>query len=133
MIEKNVITIVGGGGGIPVIKDKTSYKGVDAVIDKDATASFVANSIGADKFIILTAVDYVMINYNKEDEKSLDKVTVGDLEKYIKENQFAPGSMLPKVIAAIDFVKKSTQPAFIGNLNNAGKIVEDKSGTKITI
>ncbi|WKX02571.1 carbamate kinase [Candidatus Mycoplasma mahonii] len=131
LLKDNIITIVGGGGGIPVINNG-SIEGVDAVIDKDSTASFIADKLKADKFIILTAVDQVKINYGKENEESLATTNLDDLNVYIKENQFAPGSMLPKILAAMEFVKNTSMPAFIGDLKDAHKIIAGKAGTIIT-
>ncbi|WP_029513760.1 carbamate kinase [Mycoplasmopsis primatum] len=129
--DGNVI-IVGGGGGIPTIDENGSYKGVDGVIDKDFALSKLATKVNANIFIILTAVDYVSINYNKPNQESLKKVTVAQLEEYIKQNQFAPGSMLPKVKAAIAFVSENPKNvAIIASLDKVSEALEGKSGTKI--
>ncbi|MCK5867174.1 MAG: carbamate kinase [Mycoplasmataceae bacterium] len=130
LINDRTITIVGGGGGIPVIKGN-EIVGVDAVIDKDFTASFIAKSINAEKFVILTAVDQIKLNFGKDSEESLSEVNLVDLDKYISDEQFAPGSMLPKILATIDFVKESNKPAFIGKLEQAALIVKGEAGTKI--
>ena len=90
-----------GGGGIPVVYRGTRYEGVDAVIDKDFAAAKMATLIEADVFVILTAVDYVYVNFGKENQQALKEVRLAEVEQYIAENQFPAGSMLPKVDQAI--------------------------------
>lgn len=134
LVENDNIVIAVGGGGIPVIKtDKIELlEGVEAVIDKDRSASLLAKLIDADTLLILTAVDKVCINYNKENEKQLDTLTIEEAEKYINEEQFAKGSMLPKIEACIDFVKNNPgKKAIIGSLEKAEAAIKGKSGTKI--
>lgn len=97
LVKAGDIVITVGGGGIPVVETEQGLKGVAAVIDKDRSSALLAQSIGADMLIILTAVDRVCINYNKPDQKELPTMTLEEAEKYIGEKQFAPGSMLPKV------------------------------------
>lgn len=101
LTDNGVITIAAGGGGIPVISSEEGFTGIEAVIDKDFAAAKLAELVGADYLIILTGVDNVYVNWNKPDQKKLTDVTVDELKEYIKQNQFAPGSMLPKVEAAI--------------------------------
>lgn len=134
-VKTNNIIVCGGGGGIPVIKKQDGrIEGVAGVIDKDLTCSKLAHLIDAEVLIILTAVNKVYINFNKPDQKALDHVTVAELETYIKENQFAPGSMLPKIQAAIEFVKNGkNRKAIISNLEDAKAAFEFKSGTIITL
>ncbi|AUB31529.1 carbamate kinase [Spiroplasma floricola] len=131
LLEKNVCVISGGGGGIPVIEENNQLQGVASVIDKDFAAAKIAEIIQADKLIILTAVNKVLINYGKENQTSLDSVTLKELEKYIGEHHFAPGSMLPKVQAAMEFVKNSGNQALIGSLTETKSVIEGKSGTII--
>ena len=107
MLDAGQIPIAAGGGGIPVAMRDGQYRGMSAVIDKDFSAVKLAELIGADMLIILTAVEKVAINFGKPDQKWLDSLTVAEAEKYIAENQFAKGSMLPKVEAAVAFVKSS--------------------------
>ena len=97
LVKAGDIVITVGGGGIPVVETEQGLKGVAAVIDKDRSSALLAQSIGADMLIILTAVDRVCINYNKPDQKELPTMTLEEAEKYIEEKQFAPGNMLPKV------------------------------------
>lgn len=130
LLPQKVITIVGGGGGIPVVL-QDQLKGVDAVIDKDATAAFIAKEIKADSLIILTAVNQIKINFGKANEKSIAEIDLKELTKHLSDKQFAPGSMLPKVLAAKSFVDFSKKPAYIGQLEDAKEIIEGKAGTKI--
>ncbi|MEF9984948.1 MAG: carbamate kinase [Malacoplasma sp.] len=131
--ENGALVIVGGGGGIPTIIKNDNYIGVDGVIDKDFALQEIANKVDADIFVVLTAVDKVFINYGKENQQALSNVTVSDLNKYISENQFAPGSMLPKVKAAIRFVEKNkTGKAIIASLDKLEEAIKMQSGTHIT-
>ena len=127
------ITISVGGGGIPVIEnEKGELEGVAAVIDKDFAAELLAENVGADYLMILTEVDKVAINFNTPDQKNLEKMTISEAEKYIEEGHFAPGSMLPKVQAAIKFVKANpTKKAIITSLDKATSALEGKDGTVI--
>lgn len=129
----STITIACGGGGIPVIKDENgNLKGIAAVIDKDFAAEELAEEMDADILVILTEVDNVAINFGKPDQKSLENVSVTEMEKYIEENHFAPGSMLPKVEAAIKFAKsKSGRKAIITSLYNGCEALENGAGTHI--
>lgn len=133
LLNDGQIVIAAGGGGIPVIENENGYlDGVEAVIDKDFASQLLAELVEADVFIVLTGVDYVYINYNKPNQERLERVTVSQLQEYIKQGQFAPGSMLPKVEAAIDFV--THQPAgkaVITSLSNLGALIESESGTII--
>lgn len=131
-IDNGAIAIIGGGGGIPIINENNNIIGLDGVIDKDFTCAKIAEKINADTFVILTAVDYAYVNYNKPDQKRLEKVTVQELEQYIKENQFAAGSMLPKIQAAISFVKNNpNRKAIIADLKDIELALEGKIGTTI--
>ena len=131
-IDNGTIAIVGGGGGIPAINENGVIKGLDGVIDKDFTCAKIAEKIDADVFVILTAVDHVYVNWGKPDQKGLEVASVAEMEEYIAQNQFAPGSMLPKVQAAINFVKgKPGKKAIIADLKDIEKALEGKVGTAI--
>lgn len=133
LTDNGVITIAAGGGGIPVIASEEGFTGIEAVIDKDFAAAKLAELVGADYLIILTGVDNVYVNWNKPDQKKLTDVTVDELKEYIKQNQFAPGSMLPKVEAAIEFVENAKDgKAIITSLENAGKLF-DGNGDVTTV
>ena len=132
LVDAGQVVIACGGGGIPVIYEGTRYKGIDAVIDKDFAAAKMAALIDADIFIILTAVDHVFVNFGKADQKALVKTTVAEMQNYIEEKQFAPGSMLPKVEAAIDFAQsKVGRQAVIASLEQASVAITGNSGTTI--
>ena len=132
VVENGYIAITVGGGGIPVIKKGNSLVGVPAVIDKDFASAKIAEILNADYLFILTAVDRVMINFNKPDQKALETMTIEEAEQYIKEGHFAPGSMLPKVQAAMSFVQsKENAQAIIASLEKAALALKGESGTKI--
>ncbi|MGL4647717.1 MAG: carbamate kinase [Mycoplasmoidaceae bacterium] len=131
-VASGAIVICGGGGGIPTIIKDEQYIGVDGVIDKDFALAEIANKVNADMFVVLTAVDNIFINYGKENQKKLENVTVSQLEQYCSEKQFAPGSMLPKVEAAIKFVKgHNHRTSIIASLDKLEEALIHKSGTFI--
>lgn len=125
------ITVSVGGGGIPVIeKADGSLEGVAAVIDKDFGAELLAEEVDADTLMILTEVEKVAINFNKPNQENLGELTMADAEKYIEEGQFAPGSMLPKVQAAMKFIRSNpSKKAIITSLDKAVEALEGKTGT----
>ena len=127
------IVVTCGGGGIPVIeKEDGSLEGVAAVIDKDLAAERLAEDIGADILMILTEVEKVSINFKKPDQKDLSSLTVAEAEQYMKEGHFAPGSMLPKMQAAVMFAKANPgKKAIITSLYKAVEALEGKAGTII--
>ncbi|TFZ41352.1 carbamate kinase [Soehngenia longivitae] len=127
------IAVTCGGGGIPVIeKEDGSLEGVAAVIDKDLAAQRLAEDMDADILLILTEVEKVAINFNKPDQKSLDHMSVEEALKYMEEGHFAPGSMLPKVKAAVNFAKsKPGRKAIITSLYKAKEALDGISGTVI--
>ena len=128
------IVISCGGGGIPVVENMDgTMEGVAAVIDKDLAAELLAEEVGADVLMILTEVEKVAVNFNKPDQKDLDRLNLEDAVKYIEEGQFAPGSMLPKVEAAMKFVRANpNKKAIITSLDKAIDALEGKTGTAIT-
>jgi carbamate kinase len=129
LLETGHIVIAGGGGGIPVSSD--SFKGMPAVIDKDLLCSLMASKLKADKLIILTNVKQAQINYNTKDAQNIGVATVAQMKKYINEKQFAKGSMLPKVQAAINFVEATGNTAIITALNNLEGALQGQSATII--
>lgn len=132
LVEAGIVPISVGGGGVPVVTDGSRLVGKEAVIDKDFASEKLAELIGADALIILTAVPNIFVNFNKPDQKKLEHVSVADLHKYIGEKQFAPGSMLPKVQAAIDFVEATGNEAVVTALDNIEGFIDDGSGTIIS-
>ncbi|EUJ21067.1 amino acid kinase [Listeria aquatica FSL S10-1188] len=132
MIEENIVTICAGGGGVSVIETNQGLQGVEAVIDKDFASEKLAELVDADLFIILTGVDYVYVNFNQPNQKELHQVSTAELKQYVLENQFAPGSMLPKIEAAIAFVEQRPQAkAVITSLENLNQLLKGNSGTII--
>ena len=134
LVKNGDIVITVGGGGIPVIETEDGLQGVAAVIDKDRSSALLAQDIGADKLIILTAVDRVCFIFIKPDQKELPKMTLSEAEKYIEEKQFAPGSMLPKVQSCMEFVQNNTHggQALITSLQKAALALKGETGTIIT-
>ena len=131
-MKTGAIVIAAGGGGIPVISNgENSFEGVDAVIDKDFAAELLAEKINADTLLILTGVDNAMINYGKENQQALGVISTEEAEKYINENQFGAGSMLPKVQASLKFAKTGGK-AVITSLENAQDAISKNLGTVIT-
>ena len=132
LIEADVIVIASGGGGIPVKKEADgSYSGVDAVIDKDRAGFKLAQAVNADRFMILTDVEKVCINFNTPNQKELGLITVAEAEKFMAEGHFLAGSMGPKVEAAVRFVKWSGREAIITSLDKALDALHEKAGTRI--
>ncbi len=131
----STIVVTAGGGGIPVIENMDgSLTGVAAVIDKDLAAERLAEDMETDYLLILTEVDKVSINFKKTDQKDLSHITVAEAIKYIDEGHFAPGSMLPKVMAAIKFARRFPgKKAIITSLYKAVDALEGKAGTVITM
>lgn len=134
LVEQGHIVIACGGGGIPVIKKEVGYEGVAAVIDKDRSSAKLALDLGADSLVILTAVEKVCINFNKPNQEALSTLTLAEAEKHIADNQFAKGSMLPKVEACMSYVKENTTggTALITSLEKAKEALRGETGTIIT-
>lgn len=133
LLANEFVVIACGGGGIPVIKrGDGDYEGVPAVIDKDFASELLAEVIDADYLFILTAVPRVAINFGKPTQTFIDKMTVAQAKKYCEEGHFAPGSMLPKVLAAIKFAEsKIGRRAVIASLEDAPLAIRGLAGTEI--
>lgn len=132
LIKSEHVIITVGGGGIPVVKEGNRLVGIPAVIDKDFASEKIAELIDADYLIILTAVEKVAINFGKENQKWLTELNVEETKQYIKEGHFAPGSMLPKVEAALKFAEsKKGRKSLITSLEKAKEGIEGKTGTLI--
>lgn len=130
MIDSGDLVIACGGGGIPVVRNGNHLKGASAVIDKDFASCLLAKELNADYLIILTAVEKVALNYGTPEEKWLSDVSVEEAKKYINEGHFAPGSMLPKVQAAVDFAaSKPGRTALITLLAKSRDAIQGKTGT----
>ena len=132
LVDAGHVVIAVGGGGIPVVREGNKLSGTPAVIDKDFGSELLAELLDADMLIILTAVEKVAINYNKPDQKGLDDLTPAEAYRYMDENQFAKGSMLPKVQAAVKFAEsKAGRTALITLLEKAKDGIEGKTGTRV--
>ena len=132
MIKERNVVITCGGGGIPVVKCKRGYKGVDAVIDKDRTSALLATKLKADILLILTTVEKASINYNKPNEKKIGNISLDEIKQCIENKEFAEGSMLPKVESCIYFVEHCKgKKAIITSLAKAKFAIEGKTGTVI--
>lgn len=131
LVSGGSIVIAAGGGGIPVIEKNNLLVGVEAVVDKDLTGSLLASAIGARTFLILTDVEKVAINYGKGSQVDLDEMTVQEAQHYVEEGHFGKGSMEPKVISAVKFVKSGGDAAIISSLGKAAAALEGKAGTRI--
>lgn len=132
LMSEGTIVIACGGGGIPVVRTKTDgYEGIDAVIDKDRTSALLAQEINADKLLILTDVEKVSLNYKKENEKQVAKMSVAEARVAMRNDEFKEGSMLPKIEAATEFVKATENEAVISSLDKAKDALEGKNGTLI--
>ncbi len=135
LVNNEFIVIASGGGGVPVYKNEDGdYIGIPAVIDKDFASAKLAELVDADYLFILTAVDRVSINFGKPDQKDLATLSIEEANQYIAEGHFAPGSMLPKVQAAMNFAQsKPGRKAVIGSLEKAIQAMNGESGTVITM
>lgn len=132
LLDNGIIVIAAGGGGIPVVKDeKGVLSGMEAVIDKDLAASMLAKDLKADMFVISTAVPKVCLNYGKPNEKKLDSISTKEAKEYIAEGHFAPGSMLPKIQALVDFVDTTGNMGIVTDPEHLYDAVYGEQGTKI--
>ncbi len=133
LVDNGVIVVASGGGGIPVVKNKKTgkLKGVDAVIDKDKSAALLAKELNADMLLILTAVPKVCLNFGKENQVEINKMTSSMAKTYIKNKEFSEGSMLPKIEACLDFLVDDKKIAMITSLKDAIYLDEKNIGTKI--
>ncbi len=130
LMEKGVLTVAVGGGGVPVLREKDgSLHGVEAVIDKDRASSLLARILNVDIFMILTGVDEVYLNYGKPDQKILKELKVSDAKKYLAQNQFPSGSMGPKIEAAISFVEATGRQCIITSLEKSSEAMKGTAGT----
>lgn len=132
LLDHHYIVIAAGGGGIPVYIDpKLGYEGVDAVIDKDRASAVLGREVGAELFLILTSIDQAAIHFGKPNQKALGEVTVSEIQRYYDEGHFPPGSMGPKVEAAIDFVNHGGRLVIITSLEKASEALAGNAGTRI--
>ncbi len=133
LLEAGDIVIAAGGGGIPVImKEDGDLEGVDVVVDKDLASSVLARDIKADCLIMITGVEHVFLNFKQPEERALNALTVKEAERYLKEGHFPPGSMGPKIQAAINFLNWGGEVAVIAAIDKVKEALEGVTGTKIT-
>ena len=134
LLAAGQVVVACGGGGIPVIQEGHHLRGAGAVIDKDFAAELLAEELNADSLVILTAVEKVAVNFGKPDQRWLDHLTPEEAQRYIAEGQFAPGSMLPKVQAAVKFAEsKSGRTALITLLEKAKDGIAGRTGTAVSL
>lgn len=132
LLDNDVVVIAVGGGGIPVVRRVSGdLEGCAAVIDKDLASCLLAKQLQADLFIISTGVDKVALNFGKPDQRFLDSITVAETEKYMQEGHFAPGSMKPKIEAALDFLKHGGKRVIITQPHLLADAIQGKNGTHI--
>ncbi len=131
LLENGFHVITAGGGGVPVVRSDIGLTSVDAVIDKDKTASLLATDLRAPLLVISTAVEQVMLNFGTAEEVGLGEVSAAEMEKYLHAGHFAPGSMAPKIEAAIAFIKNGGERVIITNPNNIGEAIRHGKGTQI--
>lgn len=132
LASRGTVVIAGGGGGVPVVRDERGVrKGVEAVIDKDLTTAHMANVLGIEEMVILTAVSRVAINFGSPDQQELDTITVSQVRRFLQEGHFPAGSMGPKIEAAIKFIEGGGRRAIIGHLNEAIPAIKGETGTHI--
>jgi carbamate kinase len=132
LVERGYIVIAAGGGGIPVIRNEQGeLEGVEAVIDKDLGSSLLARNLGADAFIISTAIDAVYLNFGEKNQKPLRRVSLAEIKRYLEEGHFKPGSMRPKIEAVIEFLEAGGEKAIITSPENLLNAVRGEAGTTI--
>ncbi|MCK9190161.1 MAG: carbamate kinase [Sphaerochaetaceae bacterium] len=130
--DNGLTVIAAGGGGIPVVRDENGMlSGREAVIDKDLAAALMAKQLGADLFVISTAVEKVCLNFGKPNQKNLDTITTAEAKEYIEQGHFAPGSMLPKVQAVVDYVESTGNMGLITDPAHLYEALYGDKGTKI--
>jgi carbamate kinase len=132
LADAGYVVIACGGGGVPVVEDAEGrLSGVEAVIDKDLASSLLAVTVGADLFLIATGVERVAINFNRPDQKWLDRITVGEARRLHDADQFDRGSMGPKILAAVGYLERGGKAALITNCENIGRALRGETGTHI--
>ena len=131
LVHRGVVVIAAGGGGIPVARKHGSYQGVGAVIDKDRAAGMLARQLRADVLLLLTGVDHVMLNYGTKQQKPLREFSVSEASGWLAEGQFPPGSMGPKIEAAVEFLANGGKEVLITTPEKLQKAMDGKAGTRI--
>jgi len=129
--DSSIVVIASGGGGIPVVRHGNRYVGVEAVIDKDLASGVLATAIGEKLFIMLTDVSKVFLNFGKKEQEELDKMSLKDAKQYLKDGHFPPGSMGPKVQAAVGFLERGGEAVIITSADRLLDAISGKGGTRI--
>ena len=133
MLDTAEVVIAAGGGGVPIVRGRDNqWRGIEAVIDKDFAASLLAAELSADLFMILTNVAQVSIDFGKPTQRQIDRMTIAEAEKYLSAGQFPPGSMGPKIEAAVQFVRSSGKQVLISDVDHVRDAIAGKGGTFIT-
>ncbi|MGE3138822.1 MAG: carbamate kinase [Thermoleophilia bacterium] len=132
LLDAGEVVVACGGGGVPVTREGDELAGVDAVIDKDAAAALVGELVGADRLVLLTGVDRVMLDYGTPAERPVDAMTVDEARRHLRDGQFPPGSMGPKVEAAARFAASSGGVSLITSLERAEEALAGRAGTRVT-
>ena len=131
LLDNDIIVVAVGGGGIPILEESTGLRGIEAVIDKDYASGVLARELGADYFIILTGVEKVSIDFGKPTQKDLSAISIADAKNYLAAGQFPPGSMGPKIEAAVDFIESGGESAIITSIDKLDEALKGKTGTRI--
>jgi len=132
MLDVAPVIIACGGGGIPVVRGRDGqWRGIEAVIDKDFSSALIAAELNADVYIVLTGVNKVAIDWGKPSQRFLDRMTVEEAEKHLADGQFPPGSMGPKIEAAVQFVRRTKKEVLITDVEHLREALEGQDGTLI--
>lgn len=131
LVTGGYVVVAAGGGGVPVVQQGSTLTGIEAVIDKDWASALLAREIGAARLVILTAVDHVKINFGQPNEQDLKELTVKEAKQYLAAGQFPPGSMGPKIEAAISFLERGGQEVIITSIEKVKPALSGKTGTRI--
>jgi carbamate kinase len=132
LVAAGQIVICAGGGGVPVKRDGKRFEGIAAVIDKDLASSLLASGLGAATFVISTGVPRVCLNFGKSDQIELDSISAGDLRRHVADGHFAAGSMLPKILASLEFIERGGRRVIITSPGNIMASLDGRAGTTIT-
>jgi len=133
LLRSGAVVVACGGGGIPVVRDNGTLKGVAAVIDKDLASSLLAGEIGAERLVISTAVEQVYLNYGQANQTALGRVSVRDMKNHVAAKQFPSGSMGPKIEAALDFLKRGGKEVVITDPDHLAEAMAGRAGTHIIV
>lgn len=131
LLDAGFVVVAAGGGGIAVVENGEGMKGAEAVIDKDFASSLLARQLGAEIFVVSTAVEKVCLSFGTPQQKEIDRMTLADAKRYVTEGHFKPGSMLPKIEAVIAFLENGGREAIITDPAHIGLALEGKAGTRI--